>query len=136
MRAAEGLGVARRNALVDAYESSDKDGAIESLKQVLAQRDRAEFKETVVREYFRMADTYMQTVQTIDLGRRETYAASLQEVKDALVALFGPFPGDDVPTLAEDKYGATRWDLLQRDLNKLLYAEQWDGVSIPSVDGR
>jgi phosphate transport system permease protein len=46
-------------------------------------------------------------------------------VQDALGALFGPRPDEVRPPLVLDQYGATRWDMAEKGLARLLVAETW-----------
>ncbi|HEV58658.1 MAG TPA: phosphate ABC transporter permease PstA [Phycisphaerales bacterium] len=114
-----------RDALTDAYEAQDAVTAKEHLQAVLSRADEPWVRDTMLREYVEMARDYGEVIATIDLGRRQEYAQALDEVKAALRKLLGPRPREEVPALAEDRYGATRWDLAQRDLKRLLYDEQW-----------
>jgi len=114
-----------RNALTEACEAIDRAEARARLDEVLVFADRPEFKGTAVEQYFEMARAYGRTIEKIDLDDRQRYAAQLDEVKEALRKLFGPRPGEEMPPLAENQFGATRWDLVQRHLTRLLYAEQW-----------
>lgn len=114
-----------RNALTAAYESTDPAEVRASLDQVLAFADDPAFKGTAVQQYFEMARAYGKTIERIDLTDRQRYAAQLDEVKEALRKLFGPRPQEEMPPLAENQFGATRWDLVRRHLRRLLYAETW-----------
>ncbi|MBN1123995.1 MAG: phosphate ABC transporter permease PstA [Sedimentisphaerales bacterium] len=114
-----------RNLLQDAYEAIDAETAKSFLQKVLEKRNDPIFQDTAISEYFHMAERYMRTVETIDLSKRDQYAIALNEVQEALKKLLGPRPSEDLPPLAENRYGATRWDLMQRDLDHLMYATVW-----------
>ncbi|MBN1817437.1 MAG: hypothetical protein JW828_08750, partial [Sedimentisphaerales bacterium] len=117
-----------RDLLQEAYEATEAEAAKALLQKVLDKRNDPVFRDTAISEYFRMADRYMRTVETIDLSRRDQYATALSEVQEALKKLLGPRPGEDLPPLAENRYGATRWDLVQRDLDRLLFHREWEQV--------
>jgi len=114
-----------RNKLCDAYESENKNQVLENLDFVIQQQDNSDFKGTLLEELFVLAQKYKKVVQSIDLTRREQYAQSLNEVQEILRQLFGPLPGEPTPSLALFQYGATRWDLAQKYLHRLLWKEEW-----------
>ncbi|MBN1846802.1 MAG: phosphate ABC transporter permease PstA [Sedimentisphaerales bacterium] len=114
-----------RNQFVEALEQTDADAALEMLDRVLAYRSDPDFRGTVVEEYFRQALDYKDIVTSIDLSRREKYAGPLEEVQNALVLLFGPRPDEPLPALTQNRYGATRWDMAQRNLHTIVYATEW-----------
>ena len=114
-----------RDALQEAFESRDKSYALLKLQTVLESRDDPDFKGTVIENYFKTADRYKHVVETVDLTKREQYAKAFDEVQESLHKLFGPHPGDPAPALTMDQYGATRLDVAERELRKLLYSEEW-----------
>ena len=119
------LGRTLRDALVEAFESADKDAAREKLAFVLSHQNDDRINGTSGERFFRMARDYGDLLKTVDLGRRDEYAQALAEVQDALVRLFGPRPGTDRPPLAMHRYGATRMDMAERALDDFLFAERW-----------
>ncbi len=50
----------------------------------------------------------------------------LDEIKDGIKNLFGPFPGDKKPVMKRSQYGQTRWDRALVKLDEILYEETWD----------
>jgi phosphate transport system permease protein len=72
-----------------------------------------------------MAREYRQLLETFDLEKRQEYAVALEEVQAAIRKLLGPRPGETVPQLAMNRYGAHRMDLVQRWSDDLYYAEKW-----------
>jgi phosphate transport system permease protein len=114
-----------RNTLTDAYEATDKAEALALLEQVLAHEDDERLAGTVAVRLFAMAREYRQTLSGFDLAKRAEYASALDEVQEAVRRLFGPRPGEPVPPLAMDRYGAHRMDMVERYADDLLYAEHW-----------
>jgi phosphate transport system permease protein len=114
-----------RDTLQDAFESQDKQIVQRKLQYVLELREDPDFKGTVIEKYFKTAERYVQIAETINLTRRDRYAEAYDEIKESLRKLFGPGPGESVPALTMDQYGATRWDVAQQELRKLLWIEEW-----------
>ncbi len=119
------LARALRDALVEAFESSESDAAHERLAFVLSHENDDRIRGTSGERFFRMARDYGDLLKTVDLGRRDEYAQALAEVQDALTRLFGPRPGGDRSPLAMYRYGATRMDMAERALDDFLFAERW-----------
>ncbi len=120
-----------RDHLLEAFASMDKAAVIEHLDAVERLRDQLIFEKTAVEDMFKIADRYRQTLETVDLSRREEYAEELAAVKEELFRLFGPRPGQE-RVLAMESYGATRWDTAQKHLHQLIWQEKW----LPSADGQ
>jgi len=114
-----------RDDFTVAVESTDKAAAQAALGRVLAHAGDPQLKGTVAEGFFAMARDYGHVVDTVDLGRREEYAMALGEVRDAVRALFGPRPGEPRPSLPMDQCGATRSDMAEIQLARLLSAEKW-----------
>ncbi len=57
---------------------------------------------------------------------RRQYGKEYSEVRDLLVDLLGPLPGEREPVLVRDKYGQTRWDRAQVKLHHILFFEEYD----------
>jgi phosphate ABC transporter permease subunit PstA len=114
-----------RDDFTEAVESTDKTAAREALGRVLRHVDDPRLKGMVAESFFSMARDYGHIVQTADLGRREEYAKTLGEVRGAIQALFGPRSGEPRPPLVMDQYGSTRWDMAEKQLARLLVAEEW-----------
>lgn len=117
-----------RDGLAEAVETTDKAAAREALARVVQHASDPRLKGTVAEGFFEMARDYGHIVDTVDLSRRGEYAKALGEVRDAVEALFGPRPGEPRPPLAMDQYGATRWDVAEKQLARLLTAEDWVAV--------
>jgi len=114
-----------RNALLDAYETTDKNEALRSLAAVLDYDGKAELVGTKAERFFELAEGYRRVVETVDLSRREEYAAALQQVQEIVRELFGPRPDEPTPELDQFRYGATRWDQVERLLDDLLWEDKW-----------
>ncbi len=114
-----------RNTLIDAYESADKADARRLIGEVLAHESDPRLADTVAERLFRMARDYRRLLETFDLSQREEYAAALEEVQAAVRKLLGPRPGEPLPKLAMNRYGAHRMDLVARWSDDLFYAEKW-----------
>jgi phosphate transport system permease protein len=114
-----------RDALAEAFASTDKAVAEERLRWVLQQEGDARLKGTVAEGFFALARDYGRVVATVDLGRRTEYAKALAEVQESIRGLFGPPPNSERPPLVMDQYGATRWDAAEKHLDRLLTAEAW-----------
>ena len=127
-----------RDVLQDAFESRDRETAQKYLRSVLESRDDADFKGTMIESYFKTAEDYAHVVESVDLTRREQYSKAFDEVQEALRKLFGPRPDEPPPPLTMDQYGATRLDVVQRELQKLLWSEEWveAGPGKPMVQKR
>jgi phosphate transport system permease protein len=57
-------------------------------------------------------------------GRRQRLA--YEEIRDRIRELFGPFPGEESPTLPRDRYGQTRWDHACTIRDKILWKETYE----------
>lgn len=53
-------------------------------------------------------------------------AEELGELKEALRELFGPAPGETMPVLPRNQYGATRWERAEILVDEVLYKDEWD----------
>ncbi|HNQ24798.1 MAG TPA: phosphate ABC transporter permease PstA [Phycisphaerae bacterium] len=65
---------------------------------------------------------------------RRQYRQPLNELKQHLQGLLGPFPGKPEPVLLRDRYGETRWDQARARCDHIVYAEHYD-YSDPSRMG-
>ncbi len=114
-----------RDRLQTAFESSDKKIIKENIDDVLRYRTDKDLAGTAAVEFFTLAEDFQDVVEHIDLNKRQQYAGSLQQVEEILSRLLGPKPGDALPALTMERYGATRWDMAQKLLDQLLWSEQW-----------
>jgi phosphate transport system permease protein len=114
-----------RDKLEDAFASDDKAKIAADLDFVLSFKDDARFKGTAAEDFFKLASDFQQIVARINLEKRAEYATSLAQVEEALKMLFGPPPGEPTPALVMYRYGATRWDMAQNALHRLLWADNW-----------
>lgn len=114
-----------RDAFLNALESTDAQEAIAYLDQADQERENPIFQDTAVQTIFSLSQTYRQILDEIDLSRREEYAAELEIVKTEVRNLLGPLPGEPVPPLPQDRFGATRWDMAQKHLDFLVYQTKW-----------
>jgi len=114
-----------RDRLQTAFESNDKKVIKENINYVLQYRLDKDLADTAASEYFTLAEDFQQSIENIDLNKRQQYAGSLQQIEEIIFRLLGPKPGDPLPALTMDRYGATRWDLAENLLDKLLWSQQW-----------
>jgi len=114
-----------RDKLQTAFESNNEEILKENIDYVLQYHSDANLADTSAEEFFTLAKDFLKSIQNIDLNKRQQYAESLQQVEEVIYRLLGPKPGDSVPALTMDRYGATRWDLAQNLLDKLLWSEEW-----------
>lgn len=114
-----------RDSLHAAFESDNGPAALRHLETVLECGGDPDFAGTAVEEYFEIAGRYARVAGTVDLSKRERYAEALDEVQASLRRLFGPAPGEPLPALTMDRYGATRLDVARRELHALLWKEEW-----------
>jgi len=115
-----------RDALIEAFESTDKEVVQERLSFVLSHADDERFKGTPAEGLLGLATGYKRIAESVDLSRRQEYAEALDEVSAAIDKLFGPRPGEPVPSLLMEQYGATRWDRAQIHLRNLLWSVRWE----------
>ena len=114
-----------RQRFSDAVESTDRAEARGLIEEVLAAADRPEFADSALVGLFDLARGYQRTLEDYDPAHRSEYLSALNEVQGALASLLGPRREEPTPKLIRDRYGATRWDMAQKALHKLYYAEQW-----------
>jgi len=114
-----------RDRLQAAFESNDKKIIKENIDYVLQYRRNEYFVDTTAAEFFTLAEDFYKTIENIDLNKRQEYAASLQQIEEVIFQLLGPKPDEPLPALTMERYGATRWDLAVKLLDKLLWSQQW-----------
>jgi phosphate transport system permease protein len=114
-----------RDTVIAALESDNKEVVLANLNKALAQEENPIYKDSPVQKLFVLARQYQKTARTIDLTKRSEYLTNLQEVTTAIRQLFGPLPGEALPPLPMDQYGATRMDMAQKALHTLLWDVQW-----------
>jgi phosphate transport system permease protein len=114
-----------RDGLLTAFEATDRTQALNRLDDVLSHAEEPRLKDTLAAGFFDIARQYRKAAASVDLGRRGEYAEPLQEVKEAMRDLLGPRPGERIPAVTMEQYGATRWDLATRQIQRILYAEKW-----------
>jgi phosphate transport system permease protein len=114
-----------RDKLQTAFRSNDEEVIKENIDYVLQYRLDKDFTDTAAAEFFTLAEDYLESIKNIDLNKRQEYAGSLQQVEEIISRILGPKPGEPVPALTMERYGATRWDLALDLLDKLLWSEQW-----------
>lgn len=114
-----------RDELLKAFEAPDREQALEHLDKVLLHVEDESLKGTVAFTYFELERRYRKTLTTVLLSQRGQFAESLQQVKEAMRGLLGPRPGERLPAVVMDQYGATRWDKALEHLDRLLWAETW-----------
>lgn len=121
-----------RDHLLDAFESTDKGIIHQHLDAVKAFTNEDAFAGASIEKMIAIAEDFRQTIQAVDLSKRAEYSQELAVVKEELFMLFGPRPGEKIPALAMQRYGATRWDIASKHLRYLLLQEKW----VPSADGQ
>ncbi len=116
-----------RNAFCDLLESNDNNFVLSELDKILAQRNNLNFESKLTQEMFRLAENYKHNVEKIDLARQSENETALVEIEGILNVLFGPELKSDspAPLLAKDQFGMTRWDMVERQLNLILYEHKW-----------
>lgn len=114
-----------RDRLIEACQSTDKAEILPILEEITAIEKDPRFVGTSMAKLIAMAADYRTTIQGIDLSRRPEYAEQLDAVKEQLRALFGPLPGENTPTLAMYRFGATRRDVMQKHIGYLVWQEKW-----------
>jgi len=114
-----------RDKLQAAFESNDKKIIKESVDYVLQYRLDKDLADTAAAEFFTLAEDFLKSIEKIDLNKRQQYAGSLEQVEEIVFRLLGPKLSEPLPALTMDRYGATRWDLAQKLLDKLLWSKQW-----------
>jgi len=114
-----------RDELLAAFGAADKAEGSAHLEAVLSHADEPGLKDTAAAVYFDIARQYAHVLTTVDLRRRGEYAQALGEVEAAMRALLGPRPGERLPAVVMERYGATRWDQAAQQLDRLLWAERW-----------
>ena len=116
-----------RNAFCDLLESNDKEYVLSELDKILIQKDEPEFKSELTQEFFNLAKNYKKNVEKTDLTKQSENEAVLVEIESILNVLFGPKLETDspAPLLAKDQFGMTRWDMVERQLDLILYDHQW-----------
>ncbi|MCY2930143.1 MAG: phosphate ABC transporter permease PstA [Planctomycetota bacterium] len=114
-----------RDDLLEAFQAPTKEQALACLDKVLRHVEDDALKGTVAFTYFDLERRYRKTLATVFLSQRGEYAESLQQVKESLRGLLGPRPGERLPPVMMDQYGATRWDNALHHLDRLLWAESW-----------
>jgi phosphate transport system permease protein len=115
-----------RDEFLAALESSCNEEATEHLEAILARTDdERRLQGMVAAAFFDMAREYRDVVSRVDLSHREEYIDSLGQVKEAVHGLLGPRPGERLPAVVMEQYGATRWDQAMQHLDHLLWSETW-----------
>jgi phosphate transport system permease protein len=114
-----------RDRLQNAFASHDRTTVEENVQSVLLHRSNPVFTDTAGAEFFTLAEEFRRSIEHIDLEKREHYAGCLQEIEEAVLRLLGPRPGRALPALSMDRYGATRMDMAQKQVDRLLWSEQW-----------
>lgn len=124
--AASNLSQELRDALRAAYAANETPPAEEKVRFVLAHEQDPTLKGTVAERYFPMAARYRDVLKSLDLSLRPKYQESLVEAQKTLLLLFGPRPGEPLPSGVVDQYGATRMDRAEEYLDRLLWEERWE----------
>jgi len=118
-----------RDKLETAFSSGEKKVIDENIKDVLKYKIDIGFKDTSAMELFALAEYFAADIKNIDLAKRQEYAEALKEFENILTKLLGYNPSLPVPALKMDRYGATRLDIAQKNLYKLLWLEKWEQTS-------
>ncbi|HAL45540.1 MAG: phosphate ABC transporter, permease protein PstA [Planctomycetes bacterium GWF2_42_9] len=114
-----------RDRLEIAFASNDKNKILENIGYVIQYRQDERFNGTSAHEFFTIAENFSKSVENTDLAKLSEYTKELQEVENLLTQLFGPRPGLPSAATAINQFGATRLDLAQSLLDKILWKEQW-----------
>ncbi|MCX5754278.1 MAG: phosphate ABC transporter permease PstA [Candidatus Krumholzibacteria bacterium] len=73
-------------------------------------------------------------LDTADAEFRRRYRDDFNDLKDLVLELLGPMPGEEEPVLMRRQYGQTRWDRAAIKLRGIRFAEEYD-YSDPSKMG-
>ncbi|MGD0572526.1 MAG: phosphate ABC transporter permease PstA [Sedimentisphaerales bacterium] len=114
-----------RDRLESAFASSNMAEVNESLAYVLNFKDDPRFKNNSAAGLIGLAKQYSKDIHGINLAERQRYYQELRQVEDILTELLGPAPGTATHALMMNRFGATRWDLAQKLLGRLLWYEEW-----------
>jgi len=114
-----------RDRLQTAFASTDKTQIAECIGFVMGYANDERFKGTSAWDFFRIAADFQKAAEKIDLAKHRQYVQAVGEMEDLLIQLLGPRPGGASPATAMNQFGATRWDLAEKLMDKLLWKEQW-----------
>ena len=106
--------------------SEFKRGDTENLSSEVASSNRYRAK------VYEMLTGFEAELEAMEPEKKVEFKGKYSEVRAALQALLGPFPGDPEPMLTRFKYGQTRWEKAEEKLHDLLYESKWDN-SNPEV---
>lgn len=121
----KGLSRKIRDGLLDAMQSTDKRQAMATLDEVITLATDPRLRDTLGAEFLPLARQYREAIAKIDLGRRKEYAQALGEVQELASRLLGPRPGERLPVIVMEQYGATRWRDAVQLADRLFDAETW-----------
>ena len=124
-----------RDCLETAFAGKDKADIAETISYVMRFSGDENFKGTSAEDFFTIAADFQKAVEKTDLTKQHLYAESVGELEELLTLLLGPRPGTAMPATAMNQFGATRWDLAQSILDKILWKEEWvsQGDGLPLV---
>ena len=114
-----------RDRLTEAFSSDNIEEIRQDIEYVLQYENDERFKGTSAEDFFRLARQYQNAATETDLTKRDQYAKELAELEQIIRELLGPRPNEDLPALAQFRYGATRWDQAKKLLHKLHWKELW-----------
>lgn len=114
-----------REDLEKAFKSLDKTETLQIINNLDQYKDDERIANTKAVEFFELADEYEELIRDFDLSKRQQYAQALEEVDDLVIQLFGPRPDGPLPAVIMDRYGATRLDLANELLDKIIWRQQW-----------
>jgi phosphate transport system permease protein len=115
-----------RSKLEEAFRSSDKKVIDENLAAVMKYKGDARFAGLAGQFFFKLAEGYIAGIKGVDLNKRADYAREIAQVDSILRKLLGPRPGEPLPALAMEQFGATRMDQVERYLDELLWETTWE----------
>ena len=121
-----------RQEMDRAFDCTEPAAATAMLNKLIAQADEPRWSSPAGKAFFEPVRQYRKIVQTLDLPRRQEYAAAFADVEKYVTQMLGPRPGQQVPDMAQFRYGSTRWDQAQAALDKLLWVECWQKGSTGS----
>jgi phosphate transport system permease protein len=78
------------------------------------------------RPVYDMIAAFERDLDAMSFVERRKLRAPLDELKEQLRQLLGPFPDEEKPVLPRDQYGETRWDRAKVTLHDVLYVETYD----------
>ncbi len=114
-----------RRDMEKAFRSLNKAEILQIIDNINKFKGDERIANTKAVEFFALADEYRKTIKNFDLSKRQQYAQALEEVESLVKQLLGPRSNEPLPAMIMDRYGATRLDLANELLGKIIWKRQW-----------